>query len=382
MQNILATILSVSDSIIVTVCAAIIGSFILYLIHLKIKSALIFRVGTMLFALAGTMAIAGLLVGKIELNLQTDPIGSLVLTTIVLSALILLGYGFYVVLFRPLMVLTEVSRKLAQGDVTVKVPIYNRADEIGYLSESLREMLSFLNLQGLVEKIRNISNQLSISSQELASSAEEVNATSEEISSISQQMSQGAQQQADQVNVVVRNSKDLESSFNQEIKKILVAAETIESISSQVNMLALNASIEAARAGEYGRGFAVVADNIRRLADESKNSLDQVNEIILSLKQTISTKIVQIGNAIQNVASVSEETSAGAEEATAATEEQAASMQEMSAAAQQLATLATELNNLIKNFQINDISPSDSIDDFSKPTSSLGTIIRRIKNVG
>ena len=95
-------------------------------------------------------------------------------------------------------------------------------------------------------------------------------------------------------------------------------------------MLALNASIEAARAGEYGRGFAVVADNIRRLAEESNNSLGQVNEIIVNLRQIISQSIKNISDSIQSAASVSEETAAGAEEASAATEEQAATMQELS----------------------------------------------------
>ncbi|MFX1256215.1 MAG: hypothetical protein ACFFCZ_31700, partial [Promethearchaeota archaeon] len=114
------------------------------------------------------------------------------------------------------------------------------------------------------------------------------------------------------------------------------------------------------------------------------NSLGQVTQIILSLKETIATKIVEIGHAIQNVASISEETAAGAEEATAATEEQAASMQEMSAAAQQLATLATDLNNLIKNFQIKDTLSSDSINNLKddKPTTSFGTFLRRITNAG
>ncbi|MFX1256210.1 MAG: HAMP domain-containing protein, partial [Promethearchaeota archaeon] len=144
MQSMLGTILSISDSIIVATLAVCIGSLILYLIHFKIKSVLVFRVGTMLLILGGVMAITGLLVGKTGLNLQTDPFGSLILSIIVLTAVILLGIGFYMILFRPLIILTEVSRQLAHGDVTVKVPIYNRADEIGYLSKSLHEMLSFL----------------------------------------------------------------------------------------------------------------------------------------------------------------------------------------------------------------------------------------------
>ena len=56
-------------------------------------------------------------------------------------------------------------------------------------------------------------------------------------------------------------------------EKVKEETGTIDSISSQTNLLALNASIEAARAGEAGKGFAVVADEIRKLADESRNTL-------------------------------------------------------------------------------------------------------------
>lgn len=78
----------------------------------------------------------------------------------------------------------------------------------------------------------------------------------------------------------VRQQTELTNSSAQQIRK---AAEIIAGISNQTNLLALNASIEAARAGEHGSGFAVVAEEIRVLADQSKESTEQINHVVNEL---------------------------------------------------------------------------------------------------
>ena len=81
----------------------------------------------------------------------------------------------------------------------------------------------------------------------------------------------------------VGSAKETVNELNQSMERVNLALEEILGIAEQTNMLALNAAIEAARAGEQGKGFAVVADEIRKLAEQSKMTADNINHIIQEL---------------------------------------------------------------------------------------------------
>ncbi len=272
----------------------------------------------------------------------------IIFTLVTATVATIIGLFFSRSLSRPINDLANTSKLLAKGDLKVDIKDYKRGDEVEDLARAFKDMVTFL--RPAITQIRTSAESITDSSQDMASSAEEMNASTEEISSISQQIVRGMQLQTTKINQVLQQSADLKIQFSEQMQNVQLTSNFIEDIAKQVNMLALNASIEAARAGQYGRGFAVVADHIRQLADETKESVQKVDEIVDNLTDSMLTSITTISESLTTMSSIAEETSAGAEENNAATEEQAATMEEMAASAQELAQIADDLKKLVNRF--------------------------------
>ncbi len=161
---------------------------------------------------------------------------------------------------------------------------------------------------GAVGFAKNLDNEFELqeASESLFSSLEETNASIEEISGESLEL-------FSRVNKIVELTKKSEES----LLKINELTSSIQQISTQSNLLGLNAAIESSRAGEQGKGFSVVASEMRKLAITSKKFSDEISKLIMELKKEFSN----ISEEVNNVNSISKSQSEVMGEITVALQE-------------------------------------------------------------
>ena len=350
-------------------------------------------------------------------------------------------------------VVMEGMERIKNGDLTASIHVKSN-DEIGAIGKTFTETVE--GIKGLLKNVQAVSDELTESAQTLAATAEETSASADEVARTVDEIAQGASDQAGDAeagaivarelsvkfqelstntDVLLTSTKevidanlvgvkainelrektessdkansDIESIINElnnKTQSISSILDAISSIAEQTNLLALNASIEAARAGEHGRGFAVVADEIRKLAEGSSKSAEEIRDIVINIQTdsnetvksmedlkyiaheqskavervddafgTISTSVDQISenidmisssvndleedknaivSSIDNISAVSEETAASSEEVTATMQQQNVAVEEVARAAETLNEISVHLKTELDRFKL------------------------------
>ncbi|MCR2805257.1 methyl-accepting chemotaxis protein [Paenibacillus soyae] len=391
-------------------------------------------------------------VDHLESEIQSMIKDSIILAVILIAAAVLVIVVLVTLVLRPLRQLSGVAKLAADGDLTVAVPVHS-GNEIGQVSRSFNEMIA--SLRQLTGEIRNSTTEVAESAENMQQSAEQTSRATEEVTEAIQEVASGTETQlqsfqecqramtemtigisriaessssvsemaadttslATQGGIVIeqtrRQMQEVEEQISQTVvtmrelhaqsEQIVQILGMISEVANQTNLLALNASIEAARAGEHGKGFAVVAVEIRKLAERSKESSEQISAILgtigshtkeaasameqsvtaarhgsaVSIQagesfQAIVHSIQQVSDQVQEVSAAAQQMSASSEQVTAsldqlehisstsagnaqrvaaASEEQLASMQEVASSSEQLRHLASSLNEAVGRFR-------------------------------
>jgi methyl-accepting chemotaxis protein len=265
------------------------------------------------------------------------------------------------------------AAQIAEGDLRGDVALLSDKDRLG---KSLSAMIT--KLRQVIGEVRAAADQVASGSQELSSSSEQVSqgaseqaASVEEISSSMEELASTVAQTADHARQTasIANKAAADAVAGGKAVSETVAAmqhiaekiELIEEIARQTNLLALNAAIEAARAGEHGKGFAVVAAEVRKLAERSQVSAQEIKGVASSSVETASSAgklINDIVPQIQKTAELVHEIDAASNEQARGIDENARAIQQFdqviqanSAAAEEMASTSEELTGQAAQMQ-------------------------------
>lgn len=378
----------------------------------------------------------------------------IIITIVSILLAIVISYVLSRNISKPVGQMTDALEEIAQGNLSMEPLNIKNRDEIGKMANSFNTMLE--DLRGIVSSVSDSSMQVAANAQELSASSEQSLASLQMVAKSAENQLHTSTEQSHFMNTSIDSMNELRTSIDQisgdneqmlhatndvkvlidqgatSIKNVVNQMETIHEtfkdttammhtmeqhsnsiqnitslitdIADQTNLLALNAAIEAARAGEHGKGFAVVAEEVRKLAEQSKNSATEIGSMVEQIQQTSSdaTKTIVAGGtkvdegmektseslhvfrniesgigevvyrvesvsaaveeiqamtgsvieSVQHVQQLATQTADTASDTSAATEEQLAATEEISSNAQSLSDLAEKLQYEVNHFKL------------------------------
>ncbi|WP_410768801.1 methyl-accepting chemotaxis protein [Fontibacillus sp. BL9] len=374
-----------------------------------------------------------------------------VLTIIITVAVAVMVLLFSVLLSRftikPIVAVSQVMKKVAQGHLNERVNVKSK-DEIGQMSENINLMIQSMSdivqkVQATVSHLTNASdallisanlsavasNQISIAIQEVAQGSDSQLQGAEQSAQATEEMAIGIQRIAEASGQVAEQSEQVTSEINKGYAEIQSAinqmnvinttahqtamdieqlnnhsqkigqiVDVISAISRQTSLLSLNASIEAARAGEHGRGFAVVASEVKKLAEQTSQSIIHIAELVQFIQQSTGNatssmqnsvkeinvgidRMQQIGVGFDHIRQSIGEVSSQIQEVSATTEEISAGTEEISASLEGMLTIAKDSNENAKSVASSSAEQSSIMQDIKGSAQSLDHMIGELKEL-
>ena len=290
----------------------------------------------------------------------------------------------------------EAASKEAQAKTEAMLVAADKLEQVGSVVSSASTELSAQIEQsdrGAAESAQRLSeaatamNEMNATVQEVAKnagSASSASAETKEKAEAGAQVVEKAVHSIEQVHQMSLELKEDMTQLNEHAQDITRIMGVISDIADQTNLLALNAAIEAARAGEAGRGFAVVADEVRKLAEKTMASTNDVGNAIKAIQESTAKSMTGVDNAVERIGEATELASrsgAALEEIVATVEATGDQVNAIATASEEQSAASEEINQSI--VQVNDMSrqTAEAMAEAAKAVSDLAAQAQGLTNL-